>query len=140
MLVRGVCLDHGCAVARRLKPGGKLFVQSLLHQTCSYVMGDTWMGRNFFTAGSILALNSYFHLAPPELYISEMQPVNGIGYSKTLLAWLHLLEAHRPKFVAKYGTPFYEGFRAFYFVCAEAFAANNGAEFMCGYYTFVKRV
>ena len=43
------------AVSTRLKPGAKLFVQSLLHQTCSYVMGDTWMGRNFFTAGSVRA-------------------------------------------------------------------------------------
>jgi len=128
------------AVSARLRPGGKLFVQSLLHQTCSYVMsGDTWMGRNFFTAGSIIALNSYFHLAPPDLYIAEMKPVSGIGYSKTLLAWLRLQEQKRAKFVGKYGTAFYEGFRMFYISCAEAFAANDGNEFMCGYYTFVKR-
>ena len=31
---------------------------------------------------------------------------------------------------------FYEGFRAFYYVCVEAFAANSGAEFMVAYYTF----
>jgi cyclopropane-fatty-acyl-phospholipid synthase len=66
------------AVARRLKPGSKFFVQSLLHQSSSYLLDDgSWMGRNFFTAGSILSLNSYFHLSPPELYISEMIPVNG---------------------------------------------------------------
>ena len=40
--------------------------------------------------------------------------------------------------VSKYGTAFYEGFRMFYISCAEAFAANNGNEFMCGYYTFEK--
>ena len=85
------------------------------------------------------SLNSYFHLAPPELHVAEMQPVSGIGYSKTLLAWLYLMEPQRAKFYAKYGRKFYEGFRMFYISCAEAFAANNGAEFMCGYYTFVKR-
>ena len=73
------------------------------------------------------------------MHISEMEPVSGIGYSKTLLAWLYLMEPQRSKFVAKYGATFYEGFRMFYMSCAEAFAANTGNEFMCGYYTFVKR-
>ena len=49
-----------------------------------------------------------------------------------------MLEAQKGAFVAKYGATFYNGFRAFYVVCAEAFAANNGNEFMCAYYTFVK--
>ena len=128
------------AVALRLKPNAKLFCHSLLHQSSSYLVEtDSWMGRNFFTGGSILSLNSYFHLAPPSLYIAEMTPINGIGYSKTLLAWLYLMEPHRATFVKKYGAAFYEGFRMFYMSCAEAFAANDGNEYMCGYYTFVKR-
>ena len=49
------------------------------------------------------------------------------------------MEPQRTAFVAKYGAPFYEGFRMFYLSCAEAFAANRGAEYMCGYYLFVKR-
>lgn len=53
------------AVALRLKPGAKLFVQTLLHQTCSYVMGDTWMGRNFFTAGSVRAMPTHAQRATP---------------------------------------------------------------------------
>ena len=35
-------------------------------------------------------------------------------------------QAQRKPFVAKYGRQFYEGFRAFYYVCVEAFAANDG--------------
>jgi len=65
--------------------------------------------------------------------------VSGEGYAKTLLAWLARMEPQRTAFVAKYGAPFYEGFRMFYLSCAEAFAANRGAEYMCGYYLFVKR-
>lgn len=127
------------AVALRLKPGAKFFVQSLLHQSASYLMDDeSWMGRNFFSGGSILSLNSYFHLIPPTLYLAEVEPVNGIGYSKTLLAWLGFMERQRSSIVAQYGHEFYERFRMFYISCAEAFAANNGAEFMCGYYTFQK--
>ena len=85
------------------------------------------MGRNFFSGGSMLALNSYHHLAPPSLHIADVVPVNGVGYSKTLLAWNDMLEAQKGAFVAKYGATFYNGFRAFYVVCAEAFAANNGS-------------
>ena len=126
-------------MAARLKPGATFFVHSLLHQSASYLMdASTWMGRNFFSGGSMLALNSYHHLAPPSLHIADVVPVNGVGYSKTLLAWNDMLEAQKGAFVAKYGATFYNGFRAFYVVCAEAFAANNGNEFMCAYYTFVK--
>ena len=127
------------ATARRLKPGATLFVHSLLHQSSSYLMGDSWMGRNFFTGCSILSLNSYCHLLPDSLVLRGVAPVNGIGYSKTLKAWLDLMEEKRAPFVAKYGSTFYEGFRMFYISCAEAFAANHGAEYMCGYYTFIKR-
>jgi len=127
------------AVAGRLKPGGRLFAQSLLHQSASYLCdaGD-WMGRNFFSGGSILSLNSYFHLTPPSLRLESVTPVSGVGYSRTLHAWLVNLEAQRPLLVAKYGKKFYEGFRAFYFVCVEAFAANDGCEFMVGYYSWTK--
>ncbi|KAL1503346.1 hypothetical protein AB1Y20_011398 [Prymnesium parvum] len=127
------------AVADRLKPGSSLFVQSLLHQCCSYLMDQTsWMGRNFFTGGSILSLNSYFHLAPPNFRIVEVEPIYGIGYSKTLLAWLAKMEGARPDLVKMYGRVFYEGFRMFYISTAEAFAANKGTEFMVAYYTFLK--
>merc|ERR1712216_598768 len=88
-------------------------------------------GRNFFTGDSIISLNSYCHLLPPTMRLTDIQPVNGIGYSKTLLAWLELMERRRPEFVNRYGRKFYEGFRMFYISCGEAFAANNGHEFMC---------
>jgi cyclopropane-fatty-acyl-phospholipid synthase len=117
------------AVAKRLKKGAKFFVHSLLHQSSSYLVDlDGWMGRNFFTGGSILSLNSYCHLAPPSLHLADVLPVSGEGYAKTLLAWLALMEPQRKLFVSKYGAMFYEGFRMFYISCAEAFAANSGAE------------
>ena len=53
-------------------------------------------------------------------------------------AWLELQEKNKARFVKKYGSDFYEGFRMFYIAVAEAFGANNGAEFMCGYYVFEK--
>ena len=71
--------------------------------------------------------------------IADTWPVSGVGYSKTLLAWLELQEAQCKPLKAKYGSKFYEGFRMFYLSCAEAFAANDGYEFMVGYYRFVKR-
>merc|ERR1712194_158180 len=75
--------------SEQLAPNGVLFVHSLLHQTFSYLMAsDTWMGRNFFTGGSILGLNSYFHLCPRSLHIEYMEPVNGKHYTRTLLDFL----------------------------------------------------
>lgn len=114
------------AVGNRLRPGATLFVQSLCHQSASYLVdsGD-WMGRNFFSGGSILSLNSYYHLTPPSLHLEGVEPILGDGYSRTLAAWLDNLEAKRGGMVAKYGSQFYEGFRAFYYVCVEAFAANK---------------
>ena len=97
------------------------------------------MGRNFFSGGSIISLNSYHHLAPPELLVTDVTPIDGREYTKTLLAWLDLQESKRTELVQRYNSSFYEGFRMFYISCAEAFAANKGAEFMVGYYTFVKR-
>ena len=81
-------------------------------------------GRNFFTGGSILSLNSYCHLAPPSLYLADVLPVSGEGYAKTLLAWLALMEPQRGAFVAKYGAPspylpFHEGFRMVYIACPD---------------------
>ena len=55
----------------------------------------------------------------------SVQPVLGDGYSRTLAAWLDNLEAQRVAMVAKYGSQFYEGFRAFYYVCVEARAAHK---------------
>jgi len=125
------------AVAARMRPGAILFVQSLLHQSMSYMMGaDSWMGRNFFAGGSILALNSYFHLIPPTLRISGFEAINGLHYSRTLDAWLYAMERHKKQIVAESNADFYEGFRAFYLVCSEAFASGGGNEFMCAYYTF----
>ena len=64
------------AVGKRLRPDATLFVQSLCHQSASYLVdsGD-WMGRNFFSGGSILSLNSYYHLTPPSLHLESVQPL-----------------------------------------------------------------
>ena len=66
-------------------------------------------------------------------------PVRGTGYARTLLDWLRLLEPQREEIVRRSSSSFYEGFRMFYISCAEAFGANGGAEFMVGYYVFVRR-
>ena len=49
------------------------------------------------------------------------------------------LEKKRLTLVERYGSDFYEGFRLFYIMCAESFAANSGNEYMCGYYVFEKQ-
>ena len=55
------------------------------------------------------------------------------------LCLIEVLEKKRSELVPRYGSDFYEGFRLFYIICAEAFAANSGNEYMCGYYVFEKQ-
>ena len=52
---------------------------------------------------------------------------------------LEALERKRSMLAGRYGSEFYEGFRLFYIMCAESFAANSGNEYMCGYYVFEKQ-
>ena len=52
---------------------------------------------------------------------------------------IQALETKRKMLVERYGSDFYEGFRLFYIMCAESFAANSGNEYMCGYYVFEKQ-
>jgi cyclopropane-fatty-acyl-phospholipid synthase len=55
------CLEHSKdyakafkAIAKVLKDGGKAFTQILCHREYTYFMNnDDWMGRNFFTGGTI---------------------------------------------------------------------------------------
>lgn len=127
------------AISLYLKPNGKFFCQSLLHQEKSFVMDNTsWLGRNFYTSGSIISLNSYFHLTPKELYIEDITPVNGTHYCKTLKTWLVLMEKNKEQIINIYGSNFYEKFRMFYMSCSEAFRSGCGTQYLCAYYTFKK--
>jgi len=123
----------------RLKYDGYAFVQSLVKQNSSYIMSDkTWMGRNFFSGGQILSIQSYLHYND-DMIIRKMIPRNGKEYSVTLDLWLEQLEKQKNNIISKYGNKLYEKFRMFYIMSSEAFRSINGNNYMTCYYILEKR-
>lgn len=141
------CIEHCRAynllftkLASVLKPDGLCFFQILGHFKYSYLMrDDSWMGRNFFTGGTIpsMQLFSYFN---KDLIVSKTEIINGKQYAKTLDAWLYKMYTNKNKvmsiFKESYGkdaAKMYQGWRMFYLMCSESFGYNGGTEWCVGY-------
>jgi cyclopropane-fatty-acyl-phospholipid synthase len=155
------CLEHSCNYARIfkrladcLKKDGLMFVQILGHREYTYFMSnDSWMGRNFFTGGTIPSTKLFLHFNR-DLIVRYTKVISGKEYSRSLDAWLHRMEAKKDIVLAifKEGykgfadkgreyTPayMYQKWRMFYIMSSEAFGLNNGQEWMVAYYVFEKR-
>ena len=127
-------------INKRLNKDGLVFIQSLVTQHNSYLLDNsTWMGRNFFSGGQMLAFQSYFHYNN-DLIVKQLIPINGSNYGKTLELWLSNLENLKINIIEKYGKHHYEKFRMFYIQSFEAFNSHNGNNFMIGYYILEKRI
>mmetsp|Transcript_16881 Transcript_16881/g.68945 ORF Transcript_16881/g.68945 Transcript_16881/m.68945 type:complete len:173 (+) Transcript_16881:803-1321(+) len=97
-------------VASCLKTNGKLFVHYFCHREYIYHFESdgpsNWMGKYFFSGGTMPSDDTllYFqkHLAHENTW-----KVNGNHYSKTLEAWLQLMDTNidqiRPTLVTAYG-------------------------------------
>lgn len=155
------CLEHSCNYARIfkrladcLKKDGLMFVQILGHREYTYFMSnDSWMGRNFFTGGTIPSTKLFLHFNR-DLIVRYTKVISGKEYSRSLDAWLHRMEAQKKavmeifkqgyKDMAGKGREFspaylFQKWRMFYLMSSEAFGLNNGQEWMVAYYVFEKR-
>lgn len=127
-------------INKRLKNNGLVFIQSLTLQHDSYLIdNDSWMGRNFFSGGQMLSLQSYLHYNK-DLIVTNMIPRNGYEYSKTLEFWLNNLENIKDNIIYNFGKTHYEKFRMFYIQPIEAFRSHNGNNYMTCYYILEKRI
>lgn len=149
------CLEHSKdygtafeAMAKVLKGStdAKVFVQILCHREYTYFMnGDDWMGRNFFTGGTIPSTKLFLFFSE-HLAVDECWFLPGTLYARTLDAWLaqmHTAQATLTRVFAKHGyaNPSYEfqKWRMFYLMSSVSFGFNGGNEWMVAYYTFKKR-
>ena len=105
--------------------------------------GD-WMGRNFFTGGTIPS-TKLFHFFNDHLRILDTWYIKGTEYSKTLDAWLDELKTKKKCAMEVfrqngYSQPHveFEKWRMFYLMCSESFNYNNGGEWMVAYYLLQK--
>jgi cyclopropane-fatty-acyl-phospholipid synthase len=147
------CIEHCRAynlLFRKLrtimKDDGFCFFQILGHREYSYLMNNkSWMGRNFFTGGTIPSMHLFHHFNE-DLVVTKTQVINGGHYARTLDAWLHKMYNKREHILSVFKNSYgndaekmYQGWRMFYLMCSESFGYNNGKEWCVGYITMKKR-
>ncbi|RYU63105.1 class I SAM-dependent methyltransferase [Methylolobus aquaticus] len=136
-------------VAGWLRPKGKLFVHVFAHRDWAYRFGaestDDWMGRYFFTGGTMPSHALLPTLAAPHLTLEGEWRLNGQHYQRTLEAWRQQHEEHRnrilPVFRAVYGTDaqrWWQRWRIFFIACSELFGYRNGEEWGVSHYRFAR--
>jgi len=131
-------------VSTWLKPGGKLFVHIFTHKWKSYHFKDDWMGRTFFTGGTMPSHNLLLYFQG-DLRIERSWGVSGEQYARTSEAWLKNMDSNRqilePILKQTYGDKWarwWLNWRLFFIVVAETFGIQNGSEWGVSHYLFVK--
>ncbi|XP_064636303.1 uncharacterized protein LOC135493184 [Lineus longissimus] len=139
-------------VSRWLKPSGMLFTQILCHREFPYAFdtkrgADTeWMARNFFSGGTMPSADLFLYFQK-DLVLLDHWKVNGVHYSKTLEAWLQIMDQNIEKvkdsFARAYGKDAVDqqifNWRLFFMFCSEVFGYKEGNEWMVSYHLFKKR-
>jgi len=138
-------------VASWLKPNGFLFTQILCHREFTYHFkaekdSDTeWMAQNFFSGGTMPSSDLFLYFQK-DLLIEKHWNINGKHYSKTLDAWLEIMDQNKPVinkiFEAAYGHSEVDkqisNWRKFFMYCSEVFGCNNGNDWIVAHHLFRK--
>jgi cyclopropane-fatty-acyl-phospholipid synthase len=133
-----------------LKPEGRLFVHifTFLHHSYHYEVNgpSDWMTKYFFAGGTMPAAGLLARFQRDAVLLRHWR-VNGVHYSRTLEAWLALMDAQivsvRAVFAKTYGVGEVERWvarwRMFFMACSELFAFNGGNEWFVSHYLFAPR-
>jgi len=138
-------------IANWLSQDGKLFVHIFCHRHATYLFesegADNWMGRNFFTGGTMPSANLFTHFQQ-DLQIEQQWQVNGSHYWRTCEAWLRnldslnreLLNIFQEQASRSSARVVLQRWRIFMMACAELFRYNSGTEWFVSHYRFQKRI
>ena len=137
-------------VAGWLRPQGKLFVHVFAHREWAYRFGsestDDWMGRYFFTGGTMPSHALLPTLAEPHLTLEADWRFDGRHYQRTLEAWRERHEEYRNRILPILRTVYdadaerwWQRWRVFFIACSELFGYRNGEEWGVSHYRFARR-
>ena len=129
-----------------LKPAGLLFVHIFSHTRIAYAFeSDDWIGRNFFTGGTMPSDDLLLHFAK-DLSIRDHWRVDGTHYAKTARAWLERLDSRKSDALHTLssvgGEPpatLLNRWRVFFMACEELWGLNRGREWIVSHYLFERQ-
>ena len=134
-------------IHRWLRQDGLFFVHVFTHRDIAFEFSEDdrsdWIGRHFFTGGTMPSDDLLLHAATGEFAVVDHWRVSGRHYEKTALHWDDNLVAHRDEAVAIMerdhpgeGERWFRRWRLFFLACAGLWGYSGGDEFMVSHYLF----
>jgi len=137
-------------IAGWLKDDGKMFAHVFSHRCYSYLYEaedeSDWMSNYFFTGG-IMPSHDLLPSFDDHLKAEQQWRLNGKHYTRTLEAWLDLLNENEKEIINVFKKHYGEEktrvwinrWRMFILACSELFAYDNGEQWGVSHYLFSKK-
>lgn len=134
-------------LAGLLDPDGRLFVHIFSHREIAYHYepGNDWIGRNFFTGGTMPS-DHLLHHFQDDLVLDDHWRVGGEHYERTANAWLANMDGRKAEIMpvleeayAADAPAWFNRWRVFFMACAELWGLDGGSQWIVSHYRFRPR-